>query len=137
MYKKLVQTDHGYQSHQLLSDLDTYMRRYWSLFKVPPPLNNFRVTKAIIDNVKGYSSYCFENYETDHDFHTRTYRYIFQGVHIGGTLYFDSVFFFKKRIIRISQKMMFFKELYGLQKLSNSNTKMKPFDLMSISVFKS
>ena len=28
MYQKLVQTDQDYQSHQLLSDLDTYKRRY-------------------------------------------------------------------------------------------------------------
>ena len=33
MYQKLVQTDQGYQSHQLLSDLDSYRRRYWSFFK--------------------------------------------------------------------------------------------------------
>eukprot|EP00493_Phyllostaurus_siculus_P018747 UN19043 len=28
MGRKLVQTDQGYQSHQLPIDLDTYMRRY-------------------------------------------------------------------------------------------------------------
>ena len=33
MYQKLVQTDQGYQSHQLLSDLNSYRRWYWLLFK--------------------------------------------------------------------------------------------------------
>ena len=40
MYRKLVQTDQGYQSHQLLSDLDTYIRRFCSFLKMacnPPP----------------------------------------------------------------------------------------------------
>ena len=42
MYRKLVQTDQGYESHQLLSDLDTYIRRYCSFLKMacnPPPKN--------------------------------------------------------------------------------------------------
>ena len=37
---KHVQTDQGYQSHRLPSDLDTYMWRYWQFFKTapnPPP----------------------------------------------------------------------------------------------------
>ena len=33
MYQKLVQTDQSYQSHQLLIDLYSYMRRYWPIFK--------------------------------------------------------------------------------------------------------
>ena len=33
MYLKFVQTDQGYQSHQLLSDLNSYRRWYWLLFK--------------------------------------------------------------------------------------------------------
>jgi len=36
MFLKLVQTDQGYQSHQLPSNLDSYKRRYWSIFKRPP-----------------------------------------------------------------------------------------------------
>eukprot|EP00493_Phyllostaurus_siculus_P025165 UN25509 len=34
MYRKLVQTDQGYQSHQVLSDLDTYIQRYYSFLKM-------------------------------------------------------------------------------------------------------
>ena len=33
MYQKLVQTDQGYQSHQLRGNFDTYKRRYWSFKK--------------------------------------------------------------------------------------------------------
>ena len=33
MFLKLVQIDQGYQWQQLPSDLDSYRRRYWSIFK--------------------------------------------------------------------------------------------------------
>ena len=33
MYLKFVQTDHGYQSHQLLSNLNSYRWWYWLFFK--------------------------------------------------------------------------------------------------------
>ena len=46
MYLKLVQTAQGYQSLQLLSDLNSYRRRYWSIFKTAgnPPLKKLSKT---------------------------------------------------------------------------------------------
>ena len=57
MYQKLVQFDQGYQSHELLSDLELYRRRYGSFFKtacIPPFLKKMKLSiqyfQALVDS---------------------------------------------------------------------------------------
>ena len=62
MGRELVQTDQGYPSHQLPIDLDTYRRRYWSLFKNacnPTPLKKFPFQNLI------QGAFCYTTHGTN------------------------------------------------------------------------
>ena len=64
MYQKHVQTDQGYQSHQLLSDLYSYRRRYSIMQKV---FHFLFIKKLPHINHAGLNKLFFENYQKSYN----------------------------------------------------------------------
>ena len=60
--RKFVETNQGYQSHQLLSDLDTYIRRYCSFLKMACTYTPLKKNSSWCDkNVLYWKSIGFSN----------------------------------------------------------------------------